>query len=155
MFRMWFLTFAGQPRDHHVYEHAHESPWLMTVPLIVLAVFSVCVAWGWQPWDAEESFLAEKIGESQPASVIADFGRVENDPLWKGGQLKEETHSERHFAANMGWLAGDLALGLTVLGVVFASLLYYYRVLDPAESQQQFPAVARLPDAQMVLRRVV
>ena len=35
MFRMWFMTFTGKPRDHHVYEHAHESPWLMTVPLIV------------------------------------------------------------------------------------------------------------------------
>ena len=26
MFRLWFMTFAGQPRDHHVAEHAHESP---------------------------------------------------------------------------------------------------------------------------------
>ena len=41
MFRMWFMTFTGKPRDQHVYEHAHESPWVMTVPLIVLAVFSV------------------------------------------------------------------------------------------------------------------
>ena len=141
MFRMWFLTFAGRPRDAHVYEHAHEPPWLLTIPLIVLAVCSVCVAWGRQPLNPEESFLAEKIGESQPASVIADFGRVENDPLWKGGRLKEEAHSERYFAQNMGWLAGDLALGFTILGVVFASLLYYYRVLDSAESQQEFPAV--------------
>ncbi len=23
MFRMWFLTFTGRPRDHHVYDHAH------------------------------------------------------------------------------------------------------------------------------------
>ena len=38
MFRMWFMTFTGKPRDHHVYEHAHESPWVMTVPLIILAV---------------------------------------------------------------------------------------------------------------------
>ncbi len=22
MFRMWFLTFTGKPRDHHVHEHA-------------------------------------------------------------------------------------------------------------------------------------
>ena len=58
MFRMWFMTFTGKPRDHHVYEHAKESPWVMTVPLIVLAIFSVCVAWGWPPWDAEQSFLA-------------------------------------------------------------------------------------------------
>ena len=41
MFRLWFMTFAGQPRDQHVYEHAHESPPVMYVPLVVLAVFAV------------------------------------------------------------------------------------------------------------------
>src|SRR5438094_7969754 len=46
MFRMWFMTFTGKPRDHHVYDHAHESPRLMTVPLIILAIFPVTVAWG-------------------------------------------------------------------------------------------------------------
>ncbi|MFM8220094.1 MAG: proton-conducting transporter membrane subunit, partial [Planctomycetaceae bacterium] len=29
MFRLWFYTFAGEPRDAHVYEHAHESPAVM------------------------------------------------------------------------------------------------------------------------------
>ena len=46
MFRMWFMTFTGKPRDQHVYEHAHESPWMMTVPLIVLAVLSVVASPG-------------------------------------------------------------------------------------------------------------
>jgi NADH-quinone oxidoreductase subunit L len=36
MMRAWWLTFMGKPRDHHVHEHAHESP-LMYVPLVVLA----------------------------------------------------------------------------------------------------------------------
>jgi NADH-quinone oxidoreductase subunit L len=40
MFRLWFLTFVGQPRDHHVAEHAHESPRVMYVPLVILAVLS-------------------------------------------------------------------------------------------------------------------
>src|SRR5437870_5676887 len=43
MFRMWFMTFAGAPRDEHVHEHAKESPWTMTVPLIVLAACSIFV----------------------------------------------------------------------------------------------------------------
>jgi len=38
MFRMWFMTFAGKPRDHHVYEHVHESPPVMYIPLVVLSV---------------------------------------------------------------------------------------------------------------------
>jgi NADH-quinone oxidoreductase subunit L len=43
MFRLWYLTFAGQPRDEHVYHHAHESPWTMVGPLVVLAVLAVVV----------------------------------------------------------------------------------------------------------------
>src|SRR5262245_35384517 len=48
MFRMWFMTFVGQPRDSHAYEHAHESPPVMTLPLVVLAVLAVSVAWNVQ-----------------------------------------------------------------------------------------------------------
>jgi len=37
MARQWFMVFFGKPRwDEDV--HPHESPWLMTVPLIVLAI---------------------------------------------------------------------------------------------------------------------
>jgi NADH-quinone oxidoreductase subunit L len=141
MFRMWFLTFAGKPRNAHVHEHAHESPWVMTIPLVALAVFSVCVAWGKAPWDPEESFLADKIGESQPDSVVADFGRVASDAPWKGGRLKEQMGSERWFARENHALAGNLALGIVGLGLVFALLLYYYRVLDPQESKEQFSGI--------------
>ncbi len=42
MFRLWFMTFAGKPRDEHIYEHAHESPRSMTVPLVVLAAAEHC-----------------------------------------------------------------------------------------------------------------
>ncbi|MFB0546250.1 MAG: NADH-quinone oxidoreductase subunit L, partial [Anaerolineae bacterium] len=34
------LTFLGKPRGHHA-EHAHETPWTMTGPLIVLALFAL------------------------------------------------------------------------------------------------------------------
>lgn len=37
-FRMFFVTFHGTPRDQHAYDHAKESPMVMTVPLIVLAI---------------------------------------------------------------------------------------------------------------------
>ena len=46
MFRLWYMTFAGEPRDQHRYEHAHESPPVMYRPLVVLAVLAVGVAWG-------------------------------------------------------------------------------------------------------------
>ncbi len=41
--RLFFKTFHGEPRDHHTFEHAHESAAPMTIPLIVLAVLSIAV----------------------------------------------------------------------------------------------------------------
>jgi len=42
MFRLVFLTFYGKERmDHHTKEHLHESPKIMTVPLVILAVLSI------------------------------------------------------------------------------------------------------------------
>ncbi|HUR55462.1 MAG TPA: proton-conducting transporter membrane subunit, partial [Gemmataceae bacterium] len=46
MFRLWFLAFTGKPRDEKLHEHAHESPRVMTLPLIFLAACSIGVAWG-------------------------------------------------------------------------------------------------------------
>ena len=39
MMRCWTLTFAGKPRNHHLHDHAHESP-MLWAPLVVLAVLS-------------------------------------------------------------------------------------------------------------------
>jgi NADH-quinone oxidoreductase subunit L len=46
MFRLYFLTFEGTFRGTHEQEHhLHESPKSMTIPLIILAVFSVAGGW--------------------------------------------------------------------------------------------------------------
>ena len=50
MFRLWYMTFAGEPRDEHVYHHAHESPWVMVGPLVVLAFFAVVAGWTLTSW---------------------------------------------------------------------------------------------------------
>src|SRR5690606_35462716 len=40
--RLMFMTFYGSERgDHHAHEHAHESPWVMTVPLGALALGAI------------------------------------------------------------------------------------------------------------------
>ena len=37
--RVMFMTFHGEPRaDHETMHHAHESPWVMRIPLIALAI---------------------------------------------------------------------------------------------------------------------
>jgi len=57
-FYMWRLmgkTFYGESRvDPHVAPHVHESPWSMTVPLVLLAIPSALIGlvltWGGPPW---------------------------------------------------------------------------------------------------------
>ncbi|MGC8855724.1 MAG: NADH-quinone oxidoreductase subunit L [Anaerolineae bacterium] len=38
------LTFLGEPRTHAA-EHAQETPWTMTTPLVILAFFAVTYGW--------------------------------------------------------------------------------------------------------------
>lgn len=46
MFRMIFMTFYGAPRmDAAVRHHLHESPQVMTLPLMILAVLSIIGGW--------------------------------------------------------------------------------------------------------------
>jgi NADH-quinone oxidoreductase subunit L len=142
MLRMWFLTFTGKPRDEHVYEHAHESPWTMTVPLVVLAVGSIAVAWGWPLWDARQSALEHHIHHAMPRAVLADFGHLIEEPereTWPEEAAKLEETSERHHAHKYHNVAGYLALLMVALGIVFGSAVYLHGLLDANEAVAQFP----------------
>ncbi len=50
MFRLCFVTFFGKPRDQKKFDHAHESPKVMTIPLMVLAFLSIFAGWVGIPW---------------------------------------------------------------------------------------------------------
>jgi NADH-quinone oxidoreductase subunit L len=50
MFRLCFLTFFGTPRNQEKFDHAHESPKSMTMPLVFLAILSICAGWVGIPW---------------------------------------------------------------------------------------------------------
>jgi NADH-quinone oxidoreductase subunit L len=54
--RAIWMTFYGEPRDRHLYDHAHESPTVMTLPLIALAVGTAVlgIALGFPP---EQGFI--------------------------------------------------------------------------------------------------
>ncbi len=47
-FRMFFMVFHGTPRmDPYTRDHLHESPWVITVPLIALAIPAVYAGWAY------------------------------------------------------------------------------------------------------------
>jgi NADH-quinone oxidoreductase subunit L len=124
MFRLWFYTFAGEPRDHHVYEHAHESPWVMTVPLLVLSVFAAFCAVG-----GEEGPLFRLLLASEPVGVAEGLEAAAPSGLALPGH---EAVSKKHA------LAGAYALIVAALGALTAFAFYGVRLVDPAEVRRQF-----------------
>jgi NADH-quinone oxidoreductase subunit L len=64
--RLMFLTFFGETRaDHHTFEHAHESPRTMLVPLAVLAAGAVFAGMIWY-----EDFFGHRYAEFFGPSVF-------------------------------------------------------------------------------------
>ncbi len=114
MFRLWFLAFTGTPRDEHVHTLAHESPFVMTAPLVVLAVFSIGVAWGWPLWDADASYLGQLLEHAAPKGLSSAFR-----------QERLEAH-DHHL------VAGGLALLAAIFGAGLAGAMYWKLRIDPA-----------------------
>jgi NADH-quinone oxidoreductase subunit L len=75
MFRALFLTFFGESRvDPHVAHHIHESPKIMTVPLIILAVLSIIGGYVGVPHvlggaNHIHEFLAPVLGGGEPTKA--------------------------------------------------------------------------------------
>jgi NADH-quinone oxidoreductase subunit L len=81
MFRMWFMTFAGEARS--VY-HAHESPRIMTIPLIILAGLAITSGFALFAGDGFKAFMELPIEEHVVAgheSVVDVAVEIFTDPL--------------------------------------------------------------------------
>jgi NADH-quinone oxidoreductase subunit L len=63
--RLMFMAFFGQPRDRHAFEHAHESPKVMTMPLILLAVGALGAGFGFYDY-----FLGDDYGAFWRSSLF-------------------------------------------------------------------------------------
>ena len=103
MFRAVFMTFFGKFRGTHEQEHhLHESPPVMTVPLIVLAVGSIAAGWVGMPpilWPVNhiERFLAPVTEAVHGAA-----------------------HEAHHLSHATEWLLTAAAVGIAALGIFLA-----------------------------------
>ena len=128
MFRLWFYTFAGQPRDEHLHDHAHESPLVMVAPLLILSVFAAfCAAGG------EHGSLFRLIENSQPHHVEHMHGVTAVTP--------DINHFGKHEVHENHATAGYLALIAAVAGTFLAYLLYCVGLINPGEIKKQFASV--------------
>jgi len=82
MFRMWFMTFAGEQRSDF---HAHESPKTMTVPLMILAGLAVVSGFVLFIGDGFKAFMGGSIHGLVPGahheSLVDIASEIFTDPL--------------------------------------------------------------------------
>ncbi len=120
MFRLWFMTFAGQPRNGHVYEHAHESPASMYVPLVILAFFAVVAG-----WPVPGLNLPGLLEQARPLGTAEGFAAAAGA---SGLVVPPEVLSHaRALHQTVSWIA----FGTALAGFTVAVLFYLVRVFNP------------------------
>jgi NAD(P)H-quinone oxidoreductase subunit 5 len=147
MFRMYFSTFEGSFRgndkkiqqqllaaarpsgvdahdshdDAHADHHAanpHESPWSMTLPLVMLAVPSALIGLVGTPFNNYfEAFI------SAP------------------GKVAEHAHE---FDLNEFLIMAGSSVGIGLIGITLASLMYLSRKIDPSAIASKIPTLYNL-----------
>ncbi len=122
MFRLLFLTFFGEERlTAEARHHLHESPPVMTVPLIILAVLSVIGGYVGLP-----AVLGER------ADLIGRF----LEPLARAGHAP--------FSVAIEWNLILVSTAAATAGLFIAYLFYIRYPLTPGRLAARFPAVYRV-----------
>ena len=111
MFRLIFLTFYGKPKKPEIFNHIHESPISMTIPLLIL------------------SFLS-----------IAFVFTLDYNPLHADGWFKHLVGYKQHIFLNMDLIrerihhAHDSAMFLSLLvasaGIILSAIFYYFKKVN-------------------------
>lgn len=137
MFRLVILTFHGTPRNKEKYDHAHESPFVMVAPLVVLSALSIFIWYTPNPFDANAGwFLSDWVKTPHtvvPAHATFDF-MVEQEAVHSAAETAHEViHSEMYTEAmhHAHYPAMILSIILAAGGILFAFLLYQWKKIDP------------------------
>jgi len=136
MFRLVFLTFFGTPRFDTEHVHPHESPPVMTVPLVLLAIPSVVIGLlvGLPPDEGSfHKFLApvfetgtsEETQASRSTDVASLYTIQETDTDEEGATATEEHAGDHHEISNSTkWAFGIISTIVAVAGIFVAYLTY-------------------------------
>ena len=129
-FRMFFLVFHGEERmDKETRSHLHETPWVVTLPLVMLAIPSLVIGW----FTVEPVLFGGFFGDA----IVVDHGR---DVL---------SHMGEHWHGPLGLLTHAWqtpVFWLAIAGLVTAWFLYLKRPDLPATIQGKFEGLYNVLD---------
>ncbi len=145
-FRLYFLVFHGKERydqnpdahhddhghhgDHHGDHHPHESPWVVTVPLILLAIPSVVIGFiTLQPMLFGEFFKDAIFVDAARHPAMAELAKLIHGPLQMAGHA-----------------FFTLPLYLALAGVALSYYMYMVNPALPAAIQRKFQPLHTLLD---------
>ena len=128
-FRLLYLTFHGKERmDNHTKQHLHESPWVVTLPLVLLAIPSIVIGWMTIEPMLSGDFMKDAIHVKSTNDVVAHIGEY-------------EFHGAGSFALHgLTQLPFFLALG----GFILASWIYLKKISIAENAKKTFAPIHKL-----------
>src|SRR5262249_11665406 len=106
---------------------AHESPKVMYIPLIILAVFAIGV--GWKLWGRGLTTLLE---QARPAGTVEGASGA----IFWPTVLHPAEHASHEWEVHKP--ASIIAFSTALAGFLLATAIYAWKLLKPAEISQQF-----------------
>lgn len=120
MFRLLIITFLGEPKNQEKYDHCHESPIQMTLPLIVLALLSFFAFFSFNPFDANAGWIMHMM--KTPESLLTGTKGL----IYHIVDREEYTELLHH----AHYPAMFLSLGVAGLGILSAFVFYFWKKID-------------------------
>ncbi len=156
MFRLIILTFHGQPKDQHKFEHAHESKFVMAMPLVVLAVLSIFIFYTPNPFNPEQGWFLSKWIKAPQISVPENtrYSFMKSDAAEKTGTdvnksetakqeiVYSETYTEALHHAHIPAML--LSLLMAASGILLSFLFYQWKKFDPDKLAERVKPLYKL-----------
>jgi NADH-quinone oxidoreductase subunit L len=129
MFRSVYMTFYGESRvDPETAHHVHESPFIMTVPLMVLAFLSLVGGFAGVPifegWHRFGDFLAPVFLPAQ--------------------EILHRAHHAEHPSVTMEVALMGVSLAIAIAGLLFARWIYLVKPSEADRMVERFGALHTL-----------
>ncbi len=141
MFRLILMTFHGEPRNKEKFGHAHESPKVMTMPLVVLMTLSVFIFYTPNPLSPEAGWFYKWIGNAEtvvPQNTRFEFMKSNEAETHEAAVSEENTEQEEIIYSEqyMEALHHDhipamaLSIILAILGILLAYAMYEWKKIN-------------------------
>jgi NADH-quinone oxidoreductase subunit L len=135
MWRLMYMTFYGNSRvAPEVAAKIHESPKVMTIPLIVLALGSIVAGWVGIP----------KIWTIFPESVRYFEGWL--FPVFSSAAVHEAAEEAAHASHDVGleWFLMVVSVTIAVIGIIVARVFYKIKPEIPESLGAKFPGAHKI-----------